>query len=275
MSGDQRPDEREYTGHDRLLFAAFWLTTAGAFALGLRLMGGYLAREHARLTPVEGVLLWTIEAVGAFWFVRYGFRHVVLGESPYRADPTTGFWPVWLSPAAGVGTDLGLTGCKEWDEHAAYRRSVPVDGQLLAADVLKRDFQPPSYRLYGQFTDGDGRVWPFKTYLTNERLRIFYVVAIRDGRLPVPFPMRYDPHRQARFWVDSESAVDENRVHQLTAVPPVLLAVWLLVAGVRRLVKADLPPGPMPGGEVMPFVVSAGCYLLVGLTIWAIDGEPL
>jgi hypothetical protein len=273
-------------GDPRQKLKVLFALTVSSFVLGLLFFFPYLEEEHRRMDPWKGVLVWVGDVTGLIWFTYFFTRHYVLGK-PFRdeAGPSDGVWRGWwlafVSLAGAIGFDLWITFSLQGDERAGLARAVVTQGQI---DSIKRTSAAEfhQYSIHCRFQDGQGN-WEVANFTIGERRRtgsfpaglpLEVGQAIRNGQVPSPIPIAYDPERPARNWVAGIDPGDGHRFHAFALC--ILLFQGLAIMGFVTTWREEMKKNPdkLPWWYdlhmVLPFMVEAGFLGFFGGLIWGL-----
>jgi hypothetical protein len=205
----------------------FFLTVA-SFVLGLLCFFPYLEEEHRRMDPSMRILVWGSDGIGLIWFTWYFTKHYRLGE-PFRhgmgESPrlTREWWLALVSLTASLAFDLAVTSMLEKDERAGLARAVVVKGAIHSVERTSGS-KFHSYTIRCRFQDGHG-AWHEGRFPLNEHrgthqfkdaLPVEVQQALRDGRVPCPIPLAYDPVLPGRNWIAGIDPGEGYRFHALS-----------------------------------------------------------
>jgi hypothetical protein len=241
----------------RILFSA----SVVLFVLGILFFWPYLEQEHRRMDPSMSLLVWGSDLIGLAWFTWYFTRHSVLG-APFRhgtsATPrlTRLWWLALISLTAAIVYDLWVT-YRLWDdEQAGLARAVVVQGEIRAVE-RKSAAEYHSYHLECRFQDGQG-LWQEGSFtvLEHRRTRQFKDAlpaevqqALRNGRMPCPIRIAYDPMLPARNWLAGIDADQGSRFHAFAWCIRLFqgIAIFNFVVLLRQAVQRQ---AACPGGTI-------------------------
>ena len=235
----------------------FFLTVT-SFSFGLACYLPYLEREHRRMEPGRGYLLWVTDLFGLGWFTWYFVKHYILGGPvPYEADESPRITKVWwfalVSLVAFIFFDLSITGLVFVDEQEGRARAVVVEGEIRSVKK-KWGGDMRFYTIQCRFQDAKG-AWQDTRFVLREdwKARRFQdglaeevQQSLRNGKVPCPISIAYDPILPARNWVDgieNEGHIGftgEGRFHRIAWIirffqgVGILMFIWQLLLDIKQ-----------------------------------------
>ncbi|MGE3803198.1 MAG: hypothetical protein AB7K24_00840 [Gemmataceae bacterium] len=267
----------EQSHRERWLIALLFFVTCASLIAGLWLWRGYLLREMERLEPWQAVAIWVGDIISLLWFIWFFAAHAVLGqplERPRGAGLGAAWWLAMATLAAGLVCDGLVTLILMNEQRLAYERAVVVDG--VAESVATKQF-PANLRftLQCRFQDQDGVLHHAEYSLREQKDKGFppdlpqeLINHLRQGVVPFPVKIAYDPGRPARHWLAGAGWNDADALHYFSAL--VLLFQAIVVSGfVWEMMKVANREGHLPWWynlhKVFPLVVEAGVFVWFGM----------
>jgi hypothetical protein len=251
-----------------------FLFSIAAFLFGLWCFWPIFENEHRRMDPWKSVLVWVGDVTGLIWFTVYFTRHHVLGQPFREGGITAGWWLALLSLAGAIGFDLAVTISLRSDELAGFARAVVAQGVMI--DIKKKSASEyHQYHVRCRFPDGQGN-WHDARFQIGEQRKTGRFPAglpaevgqtLRNGQVPSPLPVVYDPERPARNWVAGIDPEEGQRFHWWLVLIMLfqVVAIGNFVVFVRQKVRTR---GRLPWWYdlhmVLPFLVQAACLGFLG-----------
>src|SRR5262245_20129842 len=199
----------------RLLLGLAVIATLLAFSVGLFVHWPWLRAEHDRLTPAWSILIWCADAAALLWVIWFGVNHSILGQvlpDAQSGDPEFRYLLASLFVAFAV--DVATTAATAYNEQAGGRRAIQAAGQIVGGRPTRNGRK--AY-LVCRFQDRN-RVWHeghLQVRLLNQPPAV--QDDLRQGRLPVPVVVRYDPYWPPRCWLAGFDNQEDNRIHCMSA----------------------------------------------------------
>jgi hypothetical protein len=263
----------------RVALGALFLLTCVGLAVGLCSFHPYLEREHRRLEPWKGVLVWVGDAAGLAWFAHYFVGHFLLRRPfrPARRRPAGARYGsvALFSLLFALGCDLAVSVSLMLDERAAYQAAEPAEGRVTAVKVKEYPSGFVKYDLTYHFVDRAGVGHTARYTVRDGRGAVnpagtpaAVVGALRAGRLQFPVGVCYDPGWPERSWVRGAGWDHGDRLHYFSLCPLLfqLFCLPLFVLALRESVRRT---GECPWWydlyKVFPLLIEAAFFLLFGV----------
>ncbi len=251
----------------RAKLAFWWLLFAAAAVVALWCHWPFLVREHQRLEPWKGVLIWSSEATGALVFLWFGLTHLVLGRPlPQSPAPETQLDREHLIIMVLFLLSLGCDGLVSWwamtDEQEALARAVEVQGEIVGAT---RPTSAGNLVLECRFTDQRGDQYavgfPLAGLGDHEAAR-----RLRLGLFPIPIRIVYDPKWPDRSWLAELRDQRGDTLHDVSLVV-LLMQIFVIPFVVFSKGTWQTEAGAVPLYKVLPLLVTTATLFGIGLVM--------
>jgi hypothetical protein len=251
----------------RLLLGLAVAATLLAFGAGLLVHWPWLRAEHDRLQPAWRILIWFADAAALLWVIWFGVNYSILGRRlPDARSGDPEFRYLLASLLVAFGVDMATTAATAYEEETGHARAIQAAGQIVEG---RPTMNGQKAYVQCQFQDRAG-VWHESRLQVGLRDQPPAVRdAIRQGRLPVPVVVTYDPDWPQRCWLDGFNNEEDNRIHWMSAsfllfqgiCMPLALkyGVWKTAAGRIPLYKVI----PL-WAELVPFFLAAAAKFCEG-----------
>jgi hypothetical protein len=213
----------------RTLTALLFVFVTAALWVGLRAMFPYLKYEHQRMEPMHVIGMWGGNLLALFWFLQFGYVHLVLNRTPYvpggsRRNLGRGWWLAMLTLLGALGADIAVNAFGLRDLQAAYDRAVVVPGEVK--DVVRlKPIIGDKYLLDCEYRDLQGQLRQVRLvaldYRTSHKIGfppkfpVTLAAALRGGQRAFVMDIAYDPTFPARSWIAGSGAVQPDDLHEI------------------------------------------------------------
>lgn len=303
----------------RVLLGLLYVSTCLVLVVGFVLFWPYLSVEHQRSEWWVGFLGWTNDLTIFFWFTHFFVRHSLRGQ-PLRTIPWEEFrgrrllWTSAVALTLSMAVDAGASFYVREQDRAGHARARIMEGRV---EAVRSQGTPDflQYELQGTYADGRGERHAFVFPAFYHRAVGYRAApglvekhngglapllpkeaqeALRDGRMPFPFPVAYDPEFPARNWYPDLPWYEVNRFWHVSWImlicQAILVPMWwlsfcyLIPVSVKKALQGNYillgPPDnflvrrlvasgavvywPWELYQVIPLMVEAFWFLMLG-----------
>jgi hypothetical protein len=260
----------------RARLAVLWVVLAVLLGVGVWFHWPFFVREHRRMEPWKGVLIWSSETVALLGFLWFGYTHLLRRRPfPHGPDPDVSWFDrehciVLACFVLGLAID-GFVSWRAWRaEDDGLRRAEVVVGEIVDYDGEE---ETGYFVIHCCFHDLRGR-----EYRTDFPLvRIGEPEAKRRlhaRQFPIPIRIAYDPQWPDRNWLDECRHERGERLDELSMCNLLLQAFFLpyllFSKGVWRT-----PEGIVPVYKLAPLLavvfmltLTVVMFTLMGRSFW-------
>ena len=227
-----------------------------ACGLGLYWNWPWLQAEHQRLEPWKLPIIWLSEMTAAFWYVQTFLAYFLSSEYPEVADEPVEprnrqFWLVVLSFLFSIIGDIAISSSTQFVEQAAYETALPVNGQVIEADVRQLNNGGTLYTLECRFQDAGGIAHDVTLFATQATIPGNVRQAVAAGQLPAPIDLKYDPSWPGRCWIADSPDPHHNRLYFMSY--STILFSGLLALSIVAL-QREWARWRLPSVKICPFL---------------------
>jgi hypothetical protein len=254
----------------RYVFVHLGFAALAMFALlGLLFAWPWLAAENSRLTSWELMLTWSAEVAAAVWFVYMWIRFAITWELDSAFTDRTAHERLtqWLAIIVLLVGVTDLTATFIFQDRDAQRRQKAETGILRVNRTKIYSIKHGRYFTafaWCDVIDKHGKAHPVYFFGPHSRWPDSVHDAILHNRLPVEFPVQYDPQHPRRYWTARTTSGDWNgwRFSQEITASAMGLALLALVSRhILLFFTLPLEVCPLLGAALR--VMGAGFYMWV------------
>jgi len=170
------------------------------------------------MSPWRAVAICASEAVALFWFMHFLIARCLLRRERRSDKPLLGSYRlvfVWfaISTLAGWALDMGFTIEYLSSARGDYANARPAEATVTSVASFQVTTLITDYDVSATYTDDRGQTYPIRVRLTDSsrsrrssRESVHLVPELHKhlqaADTPFLMPIRYDPDRPRRYWVD-------------------------------------------------------------------------
>jgi hypothetical protein len=256
----------------RTRLALLWLLVAALFVIGLVFHWPFLVREHRRIEPWKGVLIWSSDGLALAGFLWFGITHFIRGK-PFPAEEAGNrfdrcHWAVTICFLVGFLADGAVSWWVWQEEDLSLARAHVVWGEIIDAKGAERtDY----FVVVCRFADDDGVVhvsdFPLARIFTPETNN-----RIRRGQFGMPIRVSFDPRWPDRNWLtECGLARGGDKLSDYSLCVLLLQALCLPFVLLGGCVWRT-PAGVVPMYEILPALVIVSVSALPVVLFLLIEG---
>jgi hypothetical protein len=213
----QARDSASFQQWKRLCLLVMCLSAVGMI-WGICGTYGWLMREFSRMSPWRAVAICASEAVALFWFIHFLIARFLLRRERRSDEPLLGSYRlvfIWfaISTLGGWTLDMAVTINYLVSARDDYANARPVEAMVTSVDAFQVTTLLTDYDVSATYADDQGQTYPIRVRLrdssrkSRESRESVHLVPelhkhLQTGDTPFSMPIRYDPNRPRRYWVD-------------------------------------------------------------------------
>ncbi|MBT3202524.1 MAG: hypothetical protein HN350_21705 [Phycisphaerales bacterium] len=247
--------------------------SAAAMVWGVYGTYGWLTREFSRMSIWRAVAICLSEAVAFFWFMHFLIARCLFQKKRRADKPVMGSYRlvfIWFAASTLLGWafDLGTTIEYLISARNDYANARPAEATVTSVEAFQTTTLITDYDISAHYVDDRGTTHPIRVRLRDRSRdpKIFedskgprmsresvHLVPelhkhLQAGDTPFPMPIRYDPNRPRRYWVDlgywgvpHAQLIQMSFVMGLILLGPVAIVIALALRSGLRFKEKVLP----------------------------------
>ena len=181
----------------------------------------WLVREFSRMSPWRAAAICASEAVALFWFVHFLIARFLLRRERRSDERLLGSYRlvfIWfaISTLGGWALDMWVTIDYLSSARGDYANARGAEATVTSVDSFQVTTLITDYDVSATYVDDRGRTYPIRVRLRDSSrrsrtsrgaLESVHMVPelhkhLQAADTPFLMPIRYDPNRPRRYWVD-------------------------------------------------------------------------